>query len=244
MVSSLVQNIGKNTSLLPKSYLQPLNSIMNFQFPTNIRSELQTARNMSKPQRFIYKTLLPFVCPEKFEALIRRCGFKHLFFRTEEAKENYLRRFLGNILEKLAKTTNKFGSLQVLKVLTNAICTPARFQKSAACPFCRLDRQGQEIVYSENEIFKFNHLLVCDAVSNLIRQSCSKASIKIINVCVLGTGGNLLISLLLGLPHFSNKQVEAAMECFALASIETIAIRYSQPSSVTELQQICKAFKH
>ncbi len=223
--------------LSPKQWKsQPVAQILfeasgfNFEFSISdsTRRELQSALGMSKPQSFIYKTLLPTVCNESVEALIRRRGFKHLFQRTDGAREDYLRRFLGNFLEKLAKSPNKFGSLQVLKVLTNAICTPGR------------DNQGKEVVYSENEIFKLNHLLECDAVSNFIRQTCCKASLDIINSCVPGSGGNLLISLLLGLPHFSNKQVEAAIECFAIASIARNAIRYSKPSRLPNSKKSAK----
>ena len=64
-----------------------------------------------------------------------------------------------------------------------------------------------------------------------------------LTACVSLDSDCLLIGLLVGFPHFSKKQREAAVEGFALASIAINITRHSKISSTSELYATCKAFK-
>lgn len=123
---------------------------------TNILAEHQ------RPQKELYKLLLPVVNHESLDVMIARIGIAHLFKTknpmayldvqpisvTHPEWERQLLTCVPSIVQFASRVSNdslavnldglsRFGMMQVIRWLRNAFIIPTRFQTASICPFCK-----------------------------------------------------------------------------------------------------------
>lgn len=207
------------------------------------RQNLAIASSLYRPQAKFYKELVSVFNPESFDKLVTRRGVEHLLEESApESHKNVCGKIVGSISSILATVAkskkNKYGALQVARVLCNSVCTPHRFQKKeATCTFCELNKSRQV------GKFKLSHLMVCEAFSELVLDCVHEFTRLVIDDISRGRKDFLLVRLLNVLSDCSGQTRECILECFAVASLAVNSAVHSESSSLKELKAVVASFK-
>jgi hypothetical protein len=128
-------------------------------------------------QAAIYKQLIQD-CPESdFGAFLEHHNLRH--FRKAKAEDidrlcDLICCHSSAIIAKLARCRNKYGTLSIVKFLSDSLCVPARFGQRVCCPYCK----------SSSSDFSLMHLVACEACINTILNTLSSQDRdKISSVC-------------------------------------------------------------
>lgn len=213
------------------------------ELPREVLQKLEKHSMQSKPQAVLYRELVPIFNPQNFEALIQKRGLGHFVDEdTSHGQKVMCDKIAGSlscITAAVAKTRHsKFGALQVIRFLCNAVCTPHRFQKKEEkCAFCLM--AGSRFPGK----FKLSHLMSCRHFERAICKAMHDLSVQYFLEMVRGNTNFLLGRALLALADADAKARETCLEIFSVASLAINAVTHHAVKDTNELSKIVRAFR-
>ena len=105
-----------------------------------------------KPQHIFHTILRDKLIPIQLEAFLSRKALRHVPVSGQAVE--CMRTGWPTLASRINSFHSQYLSFQALRLLSDAVCTPGRFQEKTACFFCK----------NSNSSTKLIHMLACDAL--------------------------------------------------------------------------------